>query len=314
VSGLRLTGEGAARRRRVIGAWLTAAVVMALGTGWMAAETTDRMESEVRVGRLALAQLAAGQADRLIAEAFFELEIAAIEGDEPTGPLPGTVFHREVQVVDQQGNPLDGAVPPSPPELARAIEQASAADDRLVSMPWLDPANGHTMVALGLPVYDADGTRSRTVVGVMDLAEPLLADLFVPAARLGPDGHADVLDERGIVLASTDPEHVLTPGHHADFYAEVATARVPIVGPAAHLHPEEDEYHEPHVMAYAPLQNAPWGVALGSAQSATLSGVSDVRKRFVVFGVAGLITLLLAGAFSVQAMDARAWGPSGHDC
>lgn len=302
------------RAAAILVAALLTAAVPALWFGWKAvADVTD----EIEAGRLRLAQLAATQADRVVAEAFYEIELMAqgVSADGMAGSLPlaadalreihgrGGSFHSGVVLLDAHGGRVAAAPALSfgGSEVAAALREASQAPDRLVSKPWLDPTSAHAMAALSIPLYGADGTRIATVVGIMDLAEPLISDLVVPAARLGPSGHADLVDERGIVLASTDPGHVLTAGDHPDFYAAAAIARTAMVARAVHDHDAQSVDRSAfHIMAYAPLQNAPWGVAMGADERETFEPIRRLQRRLLAAGTASVAVLLLGAGLVVR--------------
>jgi hypothetical protein len=101
----------------------------------------------------------------------------------------------------------------------------------------------HTMTAFSVPVFLGDGARVGTVIGLIDLSESLIADLSVPTARLGVTGHVNLVDESGVVVASTDPEHVLTSSHHSEFYTRAARGQIALVEPVPHLHDAEQGSH-----------------------------------------------------------------------
>jgi len=162
-----------------------------------------------------------------------------------------------------------------------------------------------------VPVYDNEGSRRGTLVGLLDLTEPLVTDLVEPARILGSTGHADLVDERGLVhadlvderglvLASTSPSHVLQAGDHPELYDAVARDRVPNVKRVAHNADATNLDQSPwHVMAYVPLRTAPWGVAMGASEAEVLASVSRLRTRFIAIGAASLVTLLAGGALAV---------------
>lgn len=295
--------------------------VATLPAFWFANVAVGEVTDEIEEARLRLARLAATQADRVVVEAFHEIELMAqsitpgadADSFDPQEELRrnhsrSSSFHSGVAWLDGSGNKV--AVVPvamfDRTELDPALTAASEARDRTVSMPWLDSSSGHAMAALSIPVYAADGSRVATFVGVMDLAEPLISDLILPAARLGPSGHADLVDERGSVLASTEPGHVLTDGDHPDFYRSAAAARVARVDRAAHLDSGDGrETGEGHIMAYAPLQNAPWGVAMGAGEDETLHTVRLLQGRLIVLGIASLLALLLGVGLALS------WMPRG---
>jgi hypothetical protein len=183
---------------------------------------------------------------------------------------------------------------------ADRIKSGVGLDIRSVSMPYLAPTTGHVETALSVPVYADDGSRRGTLVGLLDLTEPLVTDLVEPARILGSTGHADLVDERGLVLASTNPNHVLQPGDHPDLYNAVALDRVRTVKRVTHgADTASLDRSKWHVMAYAPLRVAPWGIAMGASEAEVLEPVSRLRTRFVVIGIASLVTLLAGGALAL---------------
>ena len=196
------------------------------------------------------------------------------------------------------------AEPASSTHLGANADQISSGvgmDVRGVSMPFLSPTSGHVEVALSVPVYDNDGSRRGTLVGLLDLTEPLVTDLVEPARILGSTGHADLVDERGLVLASTSPSHVLQAGDHPELYEAVAVNRVPIVKRVEHdADASSLDQSAWHVMAYVPLRTAPWGVAMGASEAEVLAPVSRLRTRFVAIGAASLVTLLAGGVLALR--------------
>jgi hypothetical protein len=220
----------------------------------------------------------------------------------------GGSFHSDVVFLNGRGDTIAAASGAAfdEREIDDILTTAGLAPDRDVSMPWLDAASEHAMAALSVPLYDPDGNRAATIVGIMDLAEPLISDLIVPAARLGPSGHADLVDERGIVLASTEPGHVLTAGDHPDFYERAATTRTAQVDRVAHLsEPADPDPSEFHIMAYAPLQNAPWGVAMGASEEETVETVRRLQNRLLAVGGATAMTLVLGVGLAVRWIPRR---------
>jgi hypothetical protein len=315
-------GGPSPRRRAAVALLLAAAVATAPAVGFASIAVRDTSE-EIEAGRMRLAQLAATQADRVVTEAFYEIELMAqslapVQGGRPLATQAAGLeaihsrsasFHSGVVLLDDEGARL-AAVPPGAfggAQADEALETATKSQDRAVSQPWLDDESLHALAALSVPLYASDGTRAATIVGILDLAEPLIADLIVPAARLGPSGHADLVDDRGLVLASTDPIHVLTAGDHPDFYKQIAGTRVSRVQRVAHLSVSEGSDHsEFHVMAYTPLLNAPWGIAIGSDAEATMETVHRLQGQLLALGAASALTLLLGIGIALRWIPRRA--------
>ncbi len=304
-------------RRGLVAILLTAVAVATLPAIWFGWFALDDVRTEVDEGRLRLAELAATQADRVVTEAFFEIELMAqaIQLHGPGGASEARAaalrtahgqaasFHAGVLFIGPDATVIieEPARRATDTGIPAVLEEAASRDDRSVSRPWLEEASNHIVAALGVPVFSADEERVGTMVGILDLAEPLVSDLVVPAARLGPTGHADLVDERGMVLASTNPAHLLTAGDHPDFYGRMAITRTSGVERVAHdpgaLSLDRSEWH---VMAYAPLQNAPWGVAMGASDTETYEPVARLQRRLIVLGAASAVVLLLGAALALR--------------
>lgn len=299
----------------ILGLAILAAVVPFVTLSWMSVSDT---KAEIEAGRLALAELAAAQADALIGEAFAEVELATavvpLDGaggpptDEPgtleslqsqgMGLITGFVFLDEEARLVFAG-PDTSTVGLDRGEAARALAGVSAGDGREVSEPFISVLNGHPMTGLAVPVYAEEGTRIGTMVGLLDMTSPLLNELVEQSRRLGTTGHADLVDERGLVLASTEATHLLEAGDHPDFYLRVGATREASVERVAHETEETEDQSSWHVMAYAPLRNAPWGIAIGASDEETMQVVNDQRRDFVILGVASFAVLCVGAALVV---------------
>ncbi len=299
---------------------ILAAVVPFVGFSWRAVGDT---KGEIEAGRLALAELAAAQADALIGEAFAEVELATavvpLDGGREVvseaaqaaqglgmGFVTGFVF------LDEEGLtvfavPDTAAVGLDRGEAARVLAGVSAAESREVSEPFISSLTSSPMAALAVPVYAEGGDRIGTMVGLLDLTSPLLYELVEQSRRLGSTGHADLVDERGFVLASTEPTHLLEAGDHPDFYRLAGTTRLAAVERVEHEADGSDDESSWHVMAYAPLRNAPWGIALGASEGETMRVVNEQRRSFVALGVASFAVLCVGAALVVARI------PSGED-
>lgn len=299
-------------RRRPVVATLSVAFVVAIVPALVfASASVHDLREEINQGRLREAELLAAQADNLLSDAMFELELVAAR---VVGPLAdgnvvdpahvgiegtGIAASLGTLILDPDGDVLAA----EPPTVADEWEEAAdisafsgvANQVTSVSPPFRFSSSNRVAAALRVPVYEDGGTRVATVVGLVDLTGPLMAGLVEPALRIGATGHADLVDERGIVLVSTNPAHVLEPGDHPAFYEQATTGRVGIVGRVAHSPGAGDlDQSLTHVMAWAPLKNAPWAVALGSSEREAMDAVYRMQNRLIAAGLASAITLAIA--------------------
>jgi hypothetical protein len=295
---------------------LVAAIPVVFGAKRALAETAN----EIQQAQLRLASLAAAHADRGLTEAFYEIELMAIRrtsGPNGGGPISGdrklrsvlgeaTSFASGVVVLDARGAVSYW----EPGELGADIDRtlpggvviaASKSDDRVISEPYVDPRTGDLVSALSLPLFTADGVRQATIIGLFDVGGPLITDLVAPAFDLGASGHSDLVDARGRIIAAINPAHGPDAGHHPGFYEAVALARVPTVATVSHeLSSDSLDRSQYHVMAYAPLRMAPWGVAIGASEEETMAAVTAQRRTMLVFGFSSFGVLLTGLALSVH--------------
>ncbi len=309
---MRVGSTGGTRRR--VGIVLIAAVLgTAIPSVLLIRGVARAVDDEVEDSRLQLTQLMAAQGDRLLTEAFFEIDLMATgfargadgqflavdTSDERVHFGRSAVFNAGVVLLDGNGGVIfaepvhtfDASVDA---DALLALAAAAESADRQVSLPYLSSATGHVVAALSLPVFGSDGARTGTVVGIVDLTDPFITDLIQPARRLGNTGHADLVDERGMVLASTNLSHVLTAGDHPEFYVEMAELGQAAIRSVAHSpDPGELDQSAIHVMTYAPLREAPWGVAMGASDADTFVRANQLRRRLMTFGLASVATMLL---------------------
>ena len=172
------------------------------------------------------------------------------------------------------------------------VVRVLAGASHSISSAYWDP--GHRpVVALAVPLH-VHGTVRAILVGTLDLNGPDVMRRLDAAKQLGKTGHAELVGPGGIALASTEFADELRPGEHSAFYRTMLKAAKPAIGDIAHNGPDpspNDGDAERHVMAFARLVNAPWGVALGGTDSETFAPAHRLRR-----------TLLLAGSSSLAAL------------
>ena len=305
---------GRGRELAIFAAAVMVATTLAVGFAWRALDT---MSDELRTARLREAELLAAQVEYFVSAAFFDLEltaaVVATDLDAQRAPafgtdsLPFDDSTLATLLFDEEGE-LAATRPSSfgvsEEEVGRGeLAVVVAASTNAVSEPFTLAEGGRVVAALGVPMYASAGDRIGTVVGLIDLTGPVMAGFVEPAERIGVTGHADLIDDRGKVLVSTNPGHTLGEGDHPEFYTEAAELRAPLVQTVPHHADSGDvDVSSQHVMAWVPLRNAPWAVALGASAQETLAPVARLRTILVAAGIASLV-VLTAGA--VIAVDVR---------
>ena len=232
--------------------------------------------------RLVIAQMAAREVDALVERGFFELEKATeFAAFEPQAPSLADEFHMLAHSYGRVGTlslgvyflDADGGLVMSQPrgKLRQGadlsgqphIQRVMETHNRSVSDPFVDQATGEPAVALTVPIFRGDGTFVSMLSGIIAVSGAEVMAPLRQARDLGQTGHAELVDGRGLILTSTDYGGFLRPGEHLEFYLRMfrnggaGVENVPYVPWHATA---QDGQREHHVMAFAPLSAAPWGV------------------------------------------------------
>lgn len=149
---------------------------------------------------------------------------------------------------------------------------------------------GAPAVIATVPIPGSAGVPTGIVGGVILLPSPVL-QAFVERLTVGATGHAAIVGEDGTVLASSEPDELFSRGEHPGFASRMIAAHRAGVGLAEGTDPAGRP--ERHVMTFAPLSAAPWGLMVGQDEAETYGPIRRLRDRVVLFGLAVLAAALL---------------------
>jgi two-component system sensor histidine kinase KdpD len=181
------------------------------------------------------------------------------------------------------------------------VQQALAEKRRTISAPFRG-ADGRPAVALAVPILDPEGGPRSVLVAMIDVGGEATHEILGHATRLGETGHAQLVGEGGIVIDSTERWEALQPGEHRSFYRRMLGGRAEGVENVPYepwRGAVESEPVEHHVMAFAPLTSAPWGISVGGTNTETFAPARRLRETLLLVGagsLGGLWLLTLLGA------------------
>lgn len=268
-------------------------------------DSTDRLLEE----RLVIASMAAGQLDTLLQQAVADLQQARRFADfDPGDPSLSDEAHLLAHTYGRIGTFTSGitfldatghvvlAHPPEryPPGTDLSgfpyVRHALERQEVSVSAPFVDPISKQSVAAVTIPIFNDQGSFLGLLGGLIDLQGSAITLPLHQAATFGETGHAFLIDSHGRTLASTYDVPFLSPGEHVTFYREVMARGSPVVDsvPVELEEPGEPPGHE-HVMAVAPLEMAPWGVAVGGNADETFAGVRRLRLGLILLGAIALL-------------------------
>lgn len=305
------------RRLAVFISTVLFAVFLALGyVGW---EGVRRSTENTLEERRATALVVAEHLDDLMDHALGHLvvisrELAELaELAEQDGPgaeidrqLAATVltsalrhtrfFFSHLLLYDARGEFVLSTAPdalPAPQERTRLLlEGALRTREPSISDVVQLPIERSPGVIFAVPVVRSDRLVGL-VVGELRLPHPSISTI-AGNLSLGRTGHVEVIDGNLVVLASTHAHDVFVPTEHQSFYRPLMAQRVAMVGRAlyeAHDH-DDDEQEQWHIMAFVPLEHAPWGVGLGQDEAETFAATRELRDRTLTVAAIALAVAL----------------------
>lgn len=274
-------------------------------------DSTDRLLQE----RLIIAEMAAVEIDGLLNRAFYELEKATdFAPFDPRASNLAAESHMLAHAYGRIGTLSLGVIfldsngrtvlsepynlsPPGDDWSGKPyIQRALSTGQRQISVPFLDPRTERPAVAVAVPIQDEAGQVISLLAGLIDLTGPEIRKPVEKAQQLGHTGHALIVNEEGRIVASTLPEFFLLPGEHQAFYRRMLVEQRPVVESV----PTQGAQHQLHIMAFVPLQSAPWGVAVGGDAAETLAPVRRLRNGILLLGTLSLVTVLGATLFGAR--------------
>ncbi len=298
-----------------------AAVVVAFGVASVLAvnESRDNTLDE----RRALALGTARHVDYVVRQNLETLDQLALAGvfdlrDADPGPEQqalrrvylGSLFGRGVYLVDAEGRLLlaePGSASAIGDDLGTmpAITAALTADRPNVSGLTPGIGDGVPVVMMAVPIRDADGLVQGAVIGEIGLDGPGLTEIIASVAP-GSTGYAQIVDRRGTVLASTAEGDVLQENPHEALMADLLLKKDGSSGSCHSCHQAPGAGSQSggndEVMAFAPLEAAPWGVLIRQSESEALAPARRLEQRALWLGIPALAIALLFAWVTVRSV------------
>jgi signal transduction histidine kinase len=185
----------------------------------------------------------------------------------------------------------DAGPPPGLPAFKLAVERGVPEISALSNGAGLS----HRLFLL-VPLRNAQSRVAGIIGGEIDPETPAFRGLlnYVPLATRET---VDLVDQHGVVIASTAEGRLYTSSDHRDFLAKLIERRKPAAGTCHGCHqsgPAEQRVDE--VMAFAPLPSrGSWGINIRQPQTQAFSTVAALRRKILIWGPAlALLSLLFA--------------------
>jgi signal transduction histidine kinase len=158
-------------------------------------------------------------------------------------------------------------------------------------------ASGRSSLSLAMPIR-----VSERVVGFLlgDINLSHISERLSPTLQVREPGYTlELINDSGLVLASTRRERQWTLSHHLELIAEMLGRDQS--GVTTHLLPAGAR-EKSHVVAFAPLDAPRWGVVVEQEEDAALVLPHALQNQVIVFGVLALAAGLILAWVTTRAV------------
>ena len=280
--------------------------------GWLSTSSVTSLQSRVLDERQHLAASVAAHVDSVVNS---QLELL-----ETISPTPGPSASARLQVsqsalreayvrsrflsgvflLDAQGNVLQSEPPGVATPLTDlgnwgAVHSAIQTGALEISPLWSAP-RGLRRLFLLVALRSPQGAVVGAVAGEIDPAGSRFRHLldFVP---LDPGETVDLVDQNGVVIASTAPGRLYSQADHRHFLEGLIARQQPAVGTCHSCHQNGSAMARVRdVMAFAPLPSRPsWGVDIRQPEEMAFGAALALRWKILAWALGlGVISLVFA--------------------
>lgn len=280
-------------------------VVIATAFGFLGLRVVDESNQQVLEERLLLARTSARYIDAILEQDLQQLNLAIQsrpipwEGGSDAGDFYDSLKQRLyitpefLALADYRGTiqwttpdvgELDGASVVAVPAIKTVLKTGEPSTSSLVS----NLVSGRPLILLAVAVRDEE----NEVTGVMQLAvDPTASRMtdWIQLLGLGETGYGQIVDNNGIVLASTVPSYIFERAEHGPQFAAFIQRGTPTKGSCHSCH---QTARRKDVLAFAPLSNAPWGVAIQQSEEEAFAASHQLRRQLIYSGVGAFFAAL----------------------
>ncbi len=144
-----------------------------------------------------------------------------------------------------------------------------------------------------VPLRSWTGRIAGVAGGELDPGSPRFRSLLQPF-RFGESGSVDLVDSRGMVIATTDPRRLYRESDHRQVLEGLIREKRAMVGTCHGCHESRAiRGRVREVMAFAPLSVVPWGISIRQPEEEAFAAVAALRRRIVWLGPVLLAVALL---------------------
>ncbi len=239
----------------------------------------------------------------LLAPASFPLDGAglaeAVSGQLNSSPVYVLLLDRSGQVA--AAYPAESSAAAIAPKSMQSVYRVLAlgTQEATDTVPGVE---GRTrLINLVSPAYDTTGDVAGALLVALD---PTTIGLGLPSTTIdvGPSALLEIVDSAGAVVSSNAKGGMLDlgdPGAHLQKLADLGKGTV---GTCHGCHASSDSAaaRQPQVLAFAPVDGAPWGVAFLEPENVVFASTHSLRVRMYLIGGVALLLVIAMSWVGVQ--------------
>lgn len=135
-----------------------------------------------------------------------------------------------------------------------------------------------------VPLKDKNGSHVGIAGGEIDPTNPILTNML-RFAEIGENTFIDIIDSNGIVIASSKPSRTLTYCDYKKFFSAIINSKKERVTTCHQCHDSEKRRKSTNIVAFVPLEMAPWGVSIQEPRDDVFASSIQLKKTFAALGV-----------------------------
>ena len=146
-----------------------------------------------------------------------------------------------------------------------------------------------------VPLKNKDGKTIGVAGGEINPTNYLFTQI-IKSIPVGANTNIELVDSHGTIIASNDPSRVLTCSDHNKYLGNLIAKKKSSVGTCHRCHTEEaQKTRTKDMLAFAPLNAAPWGISVREPQEIVFSPATKLKKGFFILTFISVATALLLG-------------------
>lgn len=183
-----------------------------------------------------------------------------------------------------------------------AVRPALESGDSIVSHLFHPDNLSSPYILLAVPVFDSRGEINSVLVEKISIEQLGLPEILNHVA-LESTVYVEIVDQNGLVLASNIVGHAFKPGDQDGQFTHLINKHQSVIGECHQCHAgngEADKQRIDEVLAFVPLEAAPWGVAVRQPANDILAPAIQLRQQLLLGGGLLLVAVVLLTSWFVR--------------